>query len=636
MTTDCKKILKRYWGYDSFRPLQEEIIASVLEGRDTLALMPTGGGKSLTYQVPGLMLGGTCLVVTPLIALMKDQVGDLKRRGIVAEALYTGMTRESVSSIINKCVYHRVHFLYISPERLASEHFRDYLKQMPVTLVAVDEAHCISQWGYDFRPSYARIAEARAYFPGVPVLALTATATPAVVEDIQARLQFRERHVLSTSFRRANLAYVTRACENKAGELREILLKTPGSAIVYVRRRATTGEISDFLNAAGIRADFYHAGLSPLQRERKQEAWKEGRVPVIVATNAFGMGIDKADVRVVVHYDIPDSPEAYFQEAGRGGRDGERAYAVLLYNSASLATLKGRVAREFPKKEYIRQVYEAIASYLAVPEGGGEGLALEFDLDRFLSLYRLERARVLSSIEILSVAGYLECTSFPDARSRVTILVERDRLYDIDLENPLLDRLLVALMRRHAGIFVQEVYVDEDVIADELGIDHRALYQAFLALARERVLRYVPANDRLHVVYLMPRFPASYLTFSHEAYKKRQQAFARRVNAMAGYVEERDRCRQLYLMEYFGQGERDRCGICDTCLGEKKRLKRDERAGMDATILRLLDGNEMNLHDLLNLLDGPPDVAIDRLRVLLDDRLIEYVSLDTLRLCPRE
>ncbi|MDR0765464.1 MAG: RecQ family ATP-dependent DNA helicase [Odoribacteraceae bacterium] len=623
MIMDPKTILKQYWGYDAFRPLQEEIIRSVLEREDTLALMPTGGGKSLTYQVPGLILDGTCLVVTPLIALMKDQVEGLKQRGILAEAIYTGMTPDHVSTIINKCIYHRVHFLYVSPERLASEHFRGYLRQMPVSMIAVDEAHCISQWGYDFRPSYLRVAEARALFPSVPVLALTATATPEVVEDIQARLKFRKPCVFSTSFRRDNLVYVTREIDDKMAGTRDILLKVPGSAIVYVRSRRRTAEVSDFLNESGVLADFYHAGLSSSQREKKQEEWKEGKTTVIVATNAFGMGIDKADVRVVIHYDIPDSPEAYFQEAGRGGRDGQRAYAVLIYNSVSLATLKSRVSRNFPKKRFIRQVYEDLASFLNIPEGGGEGMSFEFDLERFLVLFRLERSITLSAIEVLSVAGYLELISSRNSLSRVTIIVPRDQLYEVDLKDPLLERLLVFLMRSCAGIFVQEAFVDEEFIAGELHVNPRTLYKAFVALARERIIRYVPANDSLHIFYLMPRFPASYLTFGYDAYEKRKRAFKQRVNTMVDYVEERDKCRQLFLMEYFGKGERERCGVCDTCIKEKKRLTRDERGFVDAEILRLLAPDGMELEELTRAIDFPVDLVIDRVRALLDVRKIE-------------
>ncbi|MDR2413913.1 MAG: RecQ family ATP-dependent DNA helicase [Odoribacteraceae bacterium] len=638
MTTGYKDILKQYWGYEAFRPLQEEIIQSVLDKRDTLALMPTGGGKSLTYQVPGLVMEGTCIVVTPLIALMKDQSEELKRRGVLAEAIYTGMETGHVASIINKCIYHRVNFLYISPERLASEHFRGYLRQMHVSMIAVDEAHCISQWGYDFRPSYLRVAEARALCPGAPVLALTATATPEVVEDIQDRLNFNERHVLSTSFRRENLAYVTRESEERMAGVRDILSKVKGSAIVYARARKSTEEISAFLNEAGTRADFYHAGLPASERERKQEAWKDGRTPVIVATNAFGMGIDKADVRVVIHHDIPDSPEAYFQEAGRCGRDGERAYAILLYNRSSLELLKRRVSRGFPKKEFIREVYGAIASFLNVPEGGGKGLSFEFDLERFLPLFRLERSMTLSAIEILGVAGYLECGSSSSTRSRVTIIVLRDQLYEIELRDPLAERLLVFLMRTHAGIFVQDAFVDEEFVARELRVDRHALYQAFLTLARERVIRYVPASDSLHVTYLMPRFPSSYLTFGYDAYEKRKQAFTRRINAMVTYVEEKSRCRQLYLMEYFGQAEGERCGICDTCLDERKQLKAMKPGKIDAEITRLLATGEdggaegMEINELTRAMDYPVGLVIERVRALLDEERIEYGTGNRLRL----
>jgi ATP-dependent DNA helicase RecQ len=611
--------------------LQEEIIRSVLAGRDTLALMPTGGGKSITYQVPGLMMEGTCLVVTPLIALMRDQVEELKKRGILAGAIHTGMASEEVSSIINKCIYHRLDFLYISPERLASERFRGYLKQMVISLIAVDEAHCISQWGHDFRPSYLRVAEARAYFDKVPVLALTATATPEVARDIQSRLKFREEHVLSTSFRRANLAYVARESEDKLAGLQNILLKVKGSAIVYARRRETTEKISEFLNSTGILAGYYHAGLSPLQRERRQEAWKEGWVPVIVATNAFGMGIDKADVRVVVHYDIPDSPEAYFQEAGRAGRDGTRAYAILLYNRSSVTALKERVTKGFPKKEYVKRVYEALGNFFAIPEGGGEGMAFEFDMEQFVSRFKLERAMTLSSIDILGVAGYLECTTRVNSRSRVMITVARDQLYDIDLKDPLLDRVLVALMRHCAGIFTGEVFVDEEFIAGELEVDSRTLYQAFLTLARGRIIRYVPGNDNPYIVYLMPRFPVSYLTFGPEVYENRKRSFTLKIQAIAGYVEEREECRQLYLTRYFGQTEREGCGVCDTCLDGKTRLKRGERESVDTAVLRLLSGNEMELRALVHAVEAAPEQVIERVRVLLDEGAIEYVSSDRLR-----
>ena len=425
MHNRIREILKQYWGYDEFRSLQEEIILSVLEGKDTLALMPTGGGKSITYQVPALVLEGICLVVTPLIALMKDQVEELQKRGIVAEAIYTGMGKEQVESTLNKAIAGKIKFLYVSPERLASERFRARLKQMHLSMLAVDEAHCISQWGYDFRPSYLRIAEIRENFRQIPVLALTATATPRVAEDIQQQLKFEVPHVLSKSFRRDNIAYVVRKANDKLGELLHILSSLKASAIVYVRKRAGAEELARFLKAKGIEADFYHAGLTSFQREQKQEAWKKGEVPVIVATNAFGMGIDKPDVRIVVHFDIPDSPEAYFQEAGRAGRDGKKAYAVLLYNEAALTALKKRVIQGFPDKNYIRQVYRLLGDFFGLEEGLGHGLAFEFDPEHFVKTYKLELTTTLSAIKVLQVAGYLECTTEVHARSRISFLVLR-------------------------------------------------------------------------------------------------------------------------------------------------------------------------------------------------------------------
>ena len=625
MTNQIRDILRQYWGYASFRSLQEDIILSVLSGRDTLALMPTGGGKSITYQVPGLLLEGTCLVVTPLIALMKDQVEDLRGRGIAGEAIYTGKPLDEIESIINKCIYNHVDFLYISPERLASENFRGKLKQMSISFIAVDEAHCISQWGYDFRPSYLRIAEVRAFFPKIPVLALTATATPEVVEDIQQQLKFKTSHVLSTSFRRENIAYVVRECENKVGELQHILTKTKGSAIVYVRKRKRAEELALLLASSGIKADFYHAGLSSMQREQKQENWKGGEVPVIVATNAFGMGIDKADVRAVVHYDIPDSPEAYFQEAGRVGRDGLRAYAVLLYNQGALTALKGRVEKGFPDKGYVKQVYEALANHFQVGEGGGEGQVFEFDVAKFAVAFKLDQAKVLSSVDILGVAGYLECTTAIHSRSRVMITVLRDQLYDIELGDPLLDRIMIALMRYYAGIFVQEIFVDEMFIAAELEVSASALYEGFLALSRRKIIRYVPGDSNPYILYLQPRYPLSYITLSKAAYEDRKQSYTRKIKAMIGYIEACETCRQLYLMNYFGQKDDRPCTLCDLCV-KKKRLKKGERQTVDATVLQLLSGGSMELRDLVHAIEHDPEQVIERLRILLDENKIRYVS----------
>jgi len=626
MTRDIKKILKTYWGYDDFRSLQEEIIRSVLDGKDTLALMPTGGGKSLTYQVSGLAMEGICVVVTPLIALMKDQVEDLKNRQIPAEAIYTGMKREQVESIINKCIYNTVKFLYVSPERLFSERFRGKLRLMNVSMITVDEAHCISQWGYDFRPPYLRIAEVREFFPGVVVLALTATATPEVVADIQKQLRFSAPNVLSKSFRRENISYVIRETEAKALELYNILSKVQGGAIVYVRTRLKASSIAAFLNKAGIKSDFYHAGLSSSQRARRQEEWKSGKVPVIVATNAFGMGIDKPDVRVVVHYDVPDSPEAYFQEAGRAGRDGKRAYAVLLSSRAALGGLKKRINDVFPPKDYILRVYEALANYYQLGEGEGEGRALEFNLKIFARNFKLNEARVMSSIGILQVAGYLGYTTDINSRSRVMFTVLRDRLYEFDTGDPLLEKLMVLLMRNYAGIFVQDVYVDENFLADQLNVTRKMLYDAFISLAKRKIIRYVPGDSKPYIVYYQPRLPLSYITIGREAYENRKELFVAKIGAMARYIQDNETCRQLLLMEYFGQKEEKTCGICDVCIGKKKRLQAGERTSLDERILRVLAERDVNVRELIRLFGEDEKVVADRVRKLLDEGKIRYIS----------
>ena len=626
MTRDIKEILKTYWGYDDFRSLQEEKIRSVLDGKDTLALMPTGGGKSLTYQVSGLAMEGVCLVVTPLIALMKDQVEDLFFRGTATEEIYTGMRRDRVESIINKCIYDTVKFLYVSPERLYSERFREKLRLMNVCLITVDEAHCISQWGYDFRPPYLRIAEVREFFPGVATLALTATATPEVVEDIQKQLHFSTPNVLSKSFRRENISYVIRDTEAKPLELFNILSKVQGGAIVYVRTRLKASSIAAFLNKSGIKSDFYHAGLSSAQRARRQEAWKSGKVPVVVATNAFGMGIDKADVRVVVHYDVPDSPEAYFQEAGRAGRDGKRAYAVLLSSRAALGGLKKRIDDAFPPKDYILRVYEALANYYQLGEGEGQGRAFEFNLKLFARNFKLNEARVMSAISILEVAGFLGYTTDINSRSRVMFTVLRDRLYEFETGDPLLERLMVLLMRNYAGIFVQDAYVDEGFLADQLDVTRKVLYDAFISLAKRKIIRYVPGDVKPYIVYYQPRLPLSYITIGREAYENRKELFVTKIGAMARYIRDDETCRQLLLMEYFGQKEDKPCGICDVCIGKKKRLHREERKSLEERILQVLARQNTNIRELVRQLGEDKEVVVEQIRKLLDEGKIQYVS----------
>lgn len=634
MKAKIREILKQYWGYDEFRTLQEDIILSVLDGKDTLALMPTGGGKSLTYQVPALAMEGICVVITPLIALMKDQVEGLRQRGIAADAVYTGMGREQIESSVNKAMAGKIRFLYVSPERLASEIFRKNLKSMPLSMLAVDEAHCISQWGYDFRPSYLRIAEIREWFPRVPVLALTATATPRVIEDIQFHLKFREQHVLSKSFRRDNISYVVRKANDKLGELLHILSQVSSCAIVYVRKRASAVELADFLQKKGIKADYYHAGLSSLQREQKQEAWKQDQVPVIVATNAFGMGIDKPDVRVVVHFDIPDSPEAYFQEAGRAGRDGKRAFAVLLYNEASLTALKKRIDQGFPEMKYIREVYQSLGNFFSIEEGDGSGFAFEFDTDAFIKTFRLETGRALAAIRVLQAAGYLECTTEVHARSRISFLILRDQLYKIELGSPLLEHLVELVLRSFSGVFVQYAYVDENVLADKLGVKREEVYNALLTLAKRRIISYVPGNDRPYIVYHQPRVPASYLHFSREAYADRKQVYAMKVESMAAYIEACPVCRQLFLMEYFGQKEKEACGVCDLCLDKKKKNGRSEKQNIDREILFLLQKQDVEIKDLLHRFEAHKEIATERLRKLLDEEKVYYKTPTLLSLHP--
>lgn len=629
---DIHGILKQYWGYDQFRSLQEEIIRSVLEGKDTLALMPTGGGKSLTYQVPAIAMKGICIVITPLIALMKDQVEELLRRDIAAAAIYTGMLPARIESAINKSIGGKVKFLYVSPERLASEPFRLRLKQMPVSLLAVDEAHCISQWGYDFRPSYLRIAEIRSFFPGVPVLALTATATPKVAEDIQYQLKFASSHILSKSFRRENISYVVRKANDKLGELLHILSKIQSCAIVYTRKRATAEELAGFLTAKGIQAGYYHAGLSPEQRASKQEAWKNGLLPVIVATNAFGMGIDKADVRLVVHFDIPDSPEAYFQEAGRAGRDGKRAYAVLLYNEAALTALKKRIEKGFPGKKYIARVYENLGNFFQIEEGGGKGMAYEFDADGFLKAFNLERAPMYSALRVLQVAGYLECTTDVHAHSRICFQVVRDQLYKIEFTPGLQENLVEFILRTYSGIFVQYAYIDEQFLADKLGTKRQLIYESLLGLAKRKIISYIPGNDHPYIVYFQPRVPASYLHIGREAYEDRKKAYSAKIGRMVGYVEQESGCRQLYLMEYFGQKEKVACGICDHCLDRKSRMERPVKKEVDNEILRLLEERDREVKELTEAVPASREMVTERIRLMLDNGVIIYVAPTVLSL----
>jgi len=562
--TDYKSILKQYWGYEDFRGIQEEIIASIGKGEDTLGLMPTGGGKSVTFQVPALAKPGLCLVITPLIALMKDQVQHLRARGIKAVAVYSGMTREEIIVALENCIFGDYKFLYISPERLDTEVFQAKLRSMKVSMITVDESHCISQWGYDFRPAYLKIADVRKLLPGVPVLALTATATPEVVKDIQLRLAFRRENVFRMSFERKNLAYIVRRTEDKAGELIHILSQVAGSAIVYTRNRKRTKEVSLFLNQHGISATFYHAGLDNDTKDQRQKGWQDGTFRVMVATNAFGMGIDKPDVRLVIHIDFPDSPEAYFQEAGRAGRDGQKAYAVLLYAQADKTILKKRIGDTFPEKDYIRQVYEHINYYYQMAMGDGRGCTFAFNIDEFCQNFKHFPVRVDSALKILTRAGYLEYTDEQDNTSRLIFTLRRDELYRINENNPDTENLLRIILRSYTGVFSDYAYISEEILARRSGLTRQQVYDTLILLTKRHVLHYIPGKKTPYIIYTRER--QNTVVLSKEVYEDRKDSYEKRIHAMLDYAESDGKCRSRMLLRYFGEKNGHNCGQCDVCL----------------------------------------------------------------------
>lgn len=566
MTDDYRKILKDYWGYDNFRGIQEDIIRSIGSGRDTLGLMPTGGGKSITFQIPAMAKDGLCIVITPLIALMKDQVRNLRDRGIKAIAIYSGMTREEIIIALENCIFGNYKFLYISPERLDTEIFRIKLRSMKVSMITVDESHCISQWGYDFRPAYLKISEIRNLLSGVPVLALTATATPEVVKDIQQRLAFKEENVFRMSFERKNLAYIVRRTESKQEELLHILKHVDGSAIVYAHNRKRTKEYSQLLNENGITATFYHAGLSNDTKDQRQKSWVKGETRVMVATNAFGMGIDKPDVRLVVHVDIPDSPEAYFQEAGRGGRDGKKAYAVLLYARSDKATLKKRITDTFPEKDYIRTVYEHLNYYYQMAMGDGLGCTREFNIDEFCRNFKHFPIQVDSALKILTRAGYLEYTDEQDNNSRLMFTLTKEELYRIHETSPETEKLINIILRSYTGVFTEYAYINEETLSLRTGMTRQQVYDTLISLTRRRILHYIPGKKTPYIIYTRERQEANRLIFTKEVYEDRKESFIRRIEAMTEYAETEDKCRSRMLLLYFGEKNEHNCGQCDVCL----------------------------------------------------------------------
>lgn len=566
MIEEYRKILKDYWGYDNFRGIQEDIIQSIGSGRDTLGLMPTGGGKSITFQVPAMAKDGLCIVITPLIALMKDQVRNLRDHGIKAIAIYSGMTREEIIIALENCIFGNYKFLYISPERLDTEIFRIKLRSMKVSMITVDESHCISQWGYDFRPAYLKISEIRNLLPGVPVLALTATATPEVVKDIQQRLAFKEENVFRMSFERKNLAYIVRRTESKQEELLHILKHVDGSAIVYAHNRKRTKEYAQLLNENGITATFYHAGLNNETKDQRQKSWVKGETRVMVATNAFGMGIDKPDVRLVVHVDIPDSPEAYFQEAGRGGRDGKKAYAVLLYARSDKATLKKRITDTFPEKDYIRTVYEHLNYYYQMAMGDGLGCTREFNIDEFCRNFKHFPIQVDSALKILTRAGYLEYTDEQDNNSRLMFTLTKEELYRIHETSPETEKLINIILRSYTGVFTEYAYINEETLSLRTGMTRQQVYDTLISLTRRRILHYIPGKKTPYIIYTRERQEANRLIFTKEVYEDRKESFIRRIEAMTEYAETEDKCRSRMLLLYFGEKNEHNCGQCDVCL----------------------------------------------------------------------
>lgn len=560
-----RDILKEYWGYDSFRDLQEEIITSILAGKDTLGLMPTGGGKSITFQVPALAQEGLCIVVTPLIALMKDQVQNLKRRGIKATAVYSGMTRQEIIIALENCIFGDYKFLYISPERLATEIFRIKLRSMKVSMITVDESHCISQWGYDFRPAYLKIAEIRSLLPGVPVLALTATATPEVVKDIQKQLHFQEENVFRMSFERKNLAYLVHSTENKTGELLRILRSIEGSAIVYVRSRRKTKEVTELLIHENITADFYHAGLDNALKDLRQKRWQSGECRVMVATNAFGMGIDKPDVRVVVHLDLPDSPEAYFQEAGRAGRDGQKAYAILLYANSDRMVLHKRIADTFPDKDYIKDVYEHLQYFYQMAMGDGLNCVREFDLAKFCWTFKYFPVPVDSALKILTQAGYLEYTDEQDNASRLIFLIRRDELYKLHELGKEAEILIQIILRTYTGLFTDYVYISESYLSIHTHLTTEQIYTLLVMLSKRRIIDYIPRKKTPYIIYTRERMELRHLQIPRSVYEDRKEKYTSRILAMEEYVTSQAVCRSRLLLRYFGEKNEHNCGICDVC-----------------------------------------------------------------------
>ena len=623
MTDKYLQILKQYWDFDNFRGIQRDIVESIGSGKDTLGLMPTGGGKSITFQVPALAQEGVCIVITPLIALMKDQVQHLRNRGIMAAAIYSGMSRPEIVTTLENCILGDTKLLYVSPERIASPLFITKLGHMKVSFITVDEAHCISQWGYDFRPSYLHIADIRRLKPDAPVLALTATATHQVIDDIQDRLSFSQKNVFRMSFERKNLAYVVRETEDKIGEMTHILQTMTGCSIVYVRIRKQTKEISDLLNKNNISATFYHAGLEPRVKDERQKLWSNDEVRVMVATNAFGMGIDKPDVRMVIHITAPSSIEAYFQEAGRAGRDGQKAYAVLLHQKSDNAKLRKRIDETFPDKEYIREAYNHIAYYYQIATGSGAGYTNLFDIDRFCRNFHHFPTLLLSALKILQRAGYIECDMDPDASCRLMFLVDRDKLYRIPSASENEERLLNMLLRTYSGLFTDYAYIDDELLAHRAGLTRQQVYLIFKSLNQRHIIHFIPQRKLPTITYTVDRVDGDQLILGPDVYDDRKEQFTKRIEAVIAYANNQDQCRSRQLLAYFDEQRTTDCGMCDVCIDHKRQQNSEQRVHVaQEKIMQLLaDGQQHDVKELTSLQLHADDLR-EGLGMLIDEEKI--------------